>query len=964
MLEDEALKPELRAPHACPADAVIAALASSREGLASEEARARRARHGPNELPRAEPPGLVRVFVRQFADPLIYVLLIAAGLAVVMRDLSDAGFILVVLLLNAVIGSIQEHRAERSAQALRALQVTRAMLIRDGQEYEVDASEVVPGDVILLEAGAKVPADARLLEGSLVADESLLTGESLAVTKTADALVDADAPLGDRRNMAWAATLVTRGRARGVVVATAGGTQVGRIARSLAREDAAQPPLVVRMQSFTRRLGVAALAAVVLLGGISLARGQAAEDVLFLAIALAVAIIPEGLPVAMTVALSIGSHRMARRGVLARRLVAVEALGSCTFIASDKTGTLTLNELTVRRMALPDGPDVEVTGSGVEPDGEIRAPSPAAGSVQRLAEAAVLCNDGFLGRRDGGWAHHGDALDVALLAMAAKAGVHRPEVEVRRPRVAEVPFEAELRYAATLHREPDGDHVAVVKGASERVLPMCSRAATPHGDAPIDLDGLAARAERLAERGYRVIAVAEGRIELAGRPASTFGPDHLHDLAFLGFLAMLDPLRPEARDAIRACRSAGIDVAMVTGDHPVTALAIARELELADRADQIVTGPLLDEVCADEQALDELVRDARVFARVEPNQKLRIVEALIRLGHFVAVTGDGANDAPALRAAHIGVAMGKRGTDVARESAELVVTDDDFASIVAGVEEGRIAYGNVRKVIFLLVSTGCAELLLFVLTTATGLPVPLTPAQLLWLNLVTNGIQDVALAFEPGEGGELRRPPRAPQEPIFDRLMIERVLVSALVIGGVCFVTYRWMLDRGWSEFEARSSLLLLLVLFENIQAGNSRSETASVFGLGPLRNPLLFGGTIAAQALHVAAMYAPGLRDVLELQPVSLEWWFVLLGLALTLLVASELHKVTLRARRPPARHGRPPDGGQPAKARSAKTGARSWLMRPRMVRSTSTKPARRRRSSRSGSSGTGPSWAIRSKR
>jgi magnesium-transporting ATPase (P-type) len=886
-------------PHAVSIDDVLAALETNGKGLTSPEASERLTRFGRNELPHAEPPGIARFFFRQFLNPLIYILLVAAAISAVMRDWSDAGFILAVLVLNAVIGCVQEYSAEKSAQALRALSGSRAYVLRDGEDHEIDATELVPGDVVLLEAGCKVPADVRLISnGGIEVDESLLTGESMTVTKTPKAIVAAATSLADRVNMAFAATLVTRGRAHGVVVATALGTQIGRIASSLTTSDSAKPPLLVRMERFTRKVALAVVVAVAVLGAVSVAQGNSASDVFMLAVALAVSAIPEGLPVALTVALSFGARRMARRKVIARRLVAVEALGSCTFIASDKTGTLTMNELTARKVLLPNGVTCEITGQGVKPEGEALAPEDARPLLVRLSAASVLCNDGFLGLRDNAWVHHGDAVDVALLAMSAKAGVHRAAAEAESPRVGEIPFEPEHRFAATLHRTGEVLNVAV-KGAGERVLPMCSRMATPAGDVPLDATMLEEQANTLAAGGFRVLAIAAGTIDLAGKELAEFAPDALTGLVFLGFVGMIDPLRPEAKASVFACQAAGIQVAMVTGDHPITALAIARELGFADRAEQVVTGPVLEKVAMQgDQAVDALIRDARVFARVEPNQKLQIVQSLIRLGHFVAVTGDGANDAPALRAAHIGVAMGERGTDVARESSDLILTDDNFASIVAGVEEGRIAYGNVRKVIFLLVSSGAAEVLLFVLTTAVGLPVPLWPVQLLWLNLVTNGIQDVALAFEPGEGGELKRRPRAPREPIFNRLMVERTLVSALVIALVGFFSYRWMLGQGWPVHQAQNGVLLLLVLFENVQAGNSRSETGSLFTLSPLRNRFLFVGTIVAQLLHIAAMYTPGLREMLHLEGVSVQQWFVSLGLAVTLFVISEVHKVLIRRR------------------------------------------------------------------
>lgn len=885
--------------HALSSEQALSALATRPRGLSRTEVTDRLARFGRNELPQPKPTSVLRVFFRQFLSPLVYILLFAAAISVALRDFSDAGFILVVLCVNALIGTVQEFGAERSAQALRALTVPKAFVLRDDQDHEIPAEELVPGDIVIVEAGSKVPADLRLIsDGGIEVDESLLTGESVAVSKSAAAILAPDTAIAERRNMAFAGTLVTRGRAHGIAVATGSQTQLGRIAASLSNAEAGRPPLLLRMDRFSRRIALVISVAVVLLGGVAVLRGSSLGSVFLLAVALAVSAIPEGLPVALTVALSIGARRMGQRRVIARRLVAVEALGSCTFIASDKTGTLTMNELMARVLALPQRAPCTVSGQGNQPDGRVDVAPEDQEGVKRLCAAAVLCNDGFFGLREQTWVHHGDAVDVALLVLAHRAGVQHAALDLSHPRIAEIPFDPEHRFAATLHRQDRG-RLAVVKGAGERILPMCSRMATAAGDVAIETHALEAQATALAAQGYRVLALAQGDIDLAGQDPSDFSAAQLHDLTFLGFVGMIDPLRPEAKDAIAACQAAGIQVAMVTGDHPVTALAIARELGFAESAQQVVTGTKLAQAAAQgDAAVDALVRDARVFARVEPTQKLQIVQALRRLGHFVAVTGDGANDAPALRAAHIGVAMGDRGTDVAKESADLILADDNFASIVAGVEEGRISYANVRKVIYLSLASGAAEVLLFVYATAAGLPAPLWPVQLLWLNLVTNGIQDVSLAFEPKEGNELKRPPRAPSEPIFNRLMIERVTVSALWISLVTFAAYAWLLRAGYSVAAAQNGVLLLLVLFENIQAGDSRSETTSAFRLSPLRNPLLLIGTASAQLLHISAMYIPGLRDVLHLQPVSLRQWLLTLALALSLIVGCEAHKWLLRRR------------------------------------------------------------------
>lgn len=882
--------------HSLTAEEAVEALGSSLSGLTRETAQARLARFGPNALPRVQPPTAAQIFLHQFKSPLIYVLFVAALVSLLLREWSDAGFIFAVLLINAVIGTYQEYSAERSAEALRSLVKIRARVEREGISHEVSAEEIVPGDIVLLESGTKVPADMRLIaEHNLAIDESLLTGESVPVGKNADAALGRETGLGDRVNMAFAGTLVTTGRARGVVAATGVDTVLGRIAASVLGKPPPKPPLLLRMERFTNLIAIAVGTAALFVAAVALARGESLAEVFVLGVALAVSAIPEGLPVALTVALAVGMQRMARRNVIVRRLVAVEALGSCTHIAADKTGTLTVNRLTVRRLQLSDQPPWEVTGEGIAPEGSIVLPQGASRAhhepqLARLARASALANEATLSRGERGWVSRGDTVDVALLVMAHKAGVHPEALEASAPQVAAIRYEPELRFAASLNRFPEGDRVSV-KGAAETVLPMCAWMATAEGEIPLDADAFRGRERALASDGYRVLAIADGALAL--REMESLSREHLSQLTLLGLVAMSDPPRPEARSAVEACHRAGIGVSMVTGDHPVTALAIARDLGLARAAEEVVTGTELAEAAsAGPHAVDRLTAKGRVFARIDPQQKLAIVESLQRNGHFVAVTGDGVNDAPALRAAQVGVAMGAGGTDVARETSEIILTDDNFASIVAGVEEGRIAYGNVRKVVFLLISTGAAEIVLFALALAANVPLPLVAVQLLWLNLVTNGIQDVALAFEPAEGGELLRPPRPPREPIFNRLMMERVALSALVIGALAFGAYQWMLGRGYTIEEARNGTLLLMVLFENVQAFNSRSETMSVFRHSPLRNKLLFFGTIAAQLVHIGAMYTPGLREVLGVQPVSLEHWIELLALALVMLFAMEAHK------------------------------------------------------------------------
>lgn len=889
-----------------PAEDILREVGSSREGLSGEQAQKRLEEVGPNELPHAEPVTLFGVFVRQFLSPLIYVLAVAATVSAFLGEWADAGFILAVLVLNAIIGTIQEFNAERSAEALSEVLQLQAWVIRDGEEREIPAREVVPGDVVLLESGTKVPADLRLFsESNCEIDESLLTGESVAVAKDAGAVLEADTALGERENMAFAGALVTRGRARGVVVGTGLETQIGEIASSVLGGEPTKPPLIVRMERFTKRIALAALVVIALIATIEFARGATLHELFVVSVALAVSAIPEGLPVALTVALAIGVSRMAKRSVIVRKLVAVEALGSCTYIASDKTGTLTLNQLTVRRVALPGSETIEVGGEGISGGGQLslhdkQLHGKARSRAEALALAGVLCNEGHFGRRGEEWTAHGDAVDVALLALGYKLGMSRSGCEDECPLQGQIPFESDRQYAASLN-EREGKPTAFVKGALERVLEMSTTMAAEDGTELIDQEQIEQQGRELAEAGYKVIALAAG--ELEGIDPKDFSHEHLRELEFLGLVGIIDPLRPEARAAVERCHRAGIEVAMVTGDHPLTALAISRELGLAEAMDQVVTGSELREAAAQgEDALDHLVTGARVFARVEPTQKHEIVTALRRIGHFVAVTGDGANDAPAMRAANVAVAMGERGTDVARESADLILTDDNFASIVAGIEEGRIAYNNVRKVIYLLIATGGAEILLFILATTAGLAPPLLAVQLLWLNLVTNGIQDVALAFEPGEGDELSQHPRPPTEGVFNKIMIERCLLSALIVGGVAFGHFQWLMHEGWELEQARNSVLLLMVLFENVMVGNARSELRSGLTQNPMRNPLLLVGTVGAQLIHIGAAFVPGLNSILHLHPVPLSHWFYLLGWALTVFVGMEIYKFVRRRSLKPA--------------------------------------------------------------
>ncbi|MCL6708727.1 HAD-IC family P-type ATPase [Pseudomonas sp. R2.Fl] len=855
-------------------------------GLAETEAAELLAVHGPNRLPEAREPSFLIILLRQFLSPLIYILVASALLSMVLSEVTDAIFIGIVLLVNGVVGAIQEFSAGKSAAALRALEQPHATVVRGGTRRVIEAEGLVPGDLVMLESGERVPADIRLLSAEgLQCDEAAHTGESLPVSKAA----------GD---LALAGTIVTRGRARGLVEATGAGTELGRIADAIQERSTAKPPLLIRMEDFTRLIAVAVGVAIVFLIAVGLWRQMALGDLLTMSIGLAVSAIPEGLPIAITVALAISMRRMARVNVIVRNLPAVEALGSCTMIATDKTGTLTLNQLTVTDIRLPDethwlldAGSNPIAGGIRSRDGAHDGPSEA---VLRLLRAASLPNEAELMGDSGGYEPMGDTVDIALLAAAHKGGVSRADLLADLPLHSRIPYEPEQKYAASFHRSGDALDL-FVKGAPEMLIGMCGTMRTGRTNAPLDRALLQAQIEAMAGEGLRVLAFAEGRI--AHEEEGEYDGNVLLNLTFLGLAGMRDPIRPEVPAALRACREAGIDVVVITGDDPRTAAVIARQAGLQFDDEDIATGDHVTRAAAEgEAALDALTGHVRVFARVKPEQKLAIVRSLARGGHYVAVTGDGVNDSPALKHAHVGVAMGLKGTDVAKESADIILRDDNFASIVAGIREGRVAYGNIRKVVFMLVSTGAAEVLLFVLAMLLGTPMPLTAVQLLWLNLVTNGVQDVALVTEPAEGDELRQPVRRPDESIFDPLMVRRIVTATLVMGVGGFAPFWYLTSTGVAPVVASNLLLVLFVMFENFQCLNSRSERRSTFRQSLAANPFLLAGIVGSQALHLGAMYLPGLNTMLGISPISLTQWLLLAALASVVLLVGELEKLVHR--------------------------------------------------------------------
>jgi len=883
--------------HAFEKQDVYEELQSGWDGLDEQEARRRLALYGPNTLPVKEPPTVWTILLHQILNPLIFILLAAAVASVVIGEGADAVFILIVIALNSGLGTYQEYQAEKSAASLQLLLKITARVRRGSTEMDIQAEDVVPGDMVLLESGNKVPADLRLVEvNSLTCDESFLTGESIASEKATASLPE-ETVLGDRKNMAFAGSTITSGRGVGIVVGTGTQTQVGIIAQTVSASESGKPPLVMRMERFVKHISILVL---VISAGLALLlwiQGQSLMGIFFFVVALTVSAIPEGLPVALTVALSIASKRMSDRKVIVRKLTAVESLGSCTVIASDKTGTLTVNQQTVRTVVLADGRTFEFSGEGYNGVGDVSESgsgekiSPAdEEKLTRLAELAILANEGALVQEEDGWKHRGDAMDVAFLAMGYKLGLNPEQVKNQIRITGEVPYESERKYSAVFFEEKDGTAHVAAKGAAETILDFCSGMVRDAKPAGLDREDIEQQAEGMAKKGLRVLAVAGGETDPS---AGSADEKSLSGLLFYGLVGFIDPLRPEAVDSVKICKSAGIQVIMITGDHPATAGAIATELGVSNGDEPVVTGVQLSEAGSpDSPAFDTLVSSTHVFARVSPTQKLEIVDALIRQGEFVAVTGDGVNDAPALRRANIGVAMGS-GTDVAKEVGSMIVADDNFASIVAGVEEGRFAYDNVRKVIYLLISTGAAEVLMFILAIFAGLPIPLLAVQLLWLNLVTNGIQDVALAFEGGEPGAMKRKPRRPEETIFDPQMVWQTIVSGLTIGVLALGAWFWMVRvEMMEEAVARNLVLLFMVLLQNVHVFNCRSEAVSALKVPLRRNVVLVFGVLAAQGIHVLSMYLPFMQKILGTEPVAFAQWFLLLALALTVLLVMEMFK------------------------------------------------------------------------
>ncbi|UNG20392.1 cation-transporting P-type ATPase [Stutzerimonas zhaodongensis] len=887
--------------HACEADETLRELESSATGLTRQSVEERLSRYGANRLDEAKPASVLQRLMRHLNNVLLYVLIAAAVVTGLMGHWVDTFVILVVVVLNVAIGFVQEGKAEKALQAIRHLLAPHAVVLRDGHQQDIDAAELVPGDVVLLASGDSLPADVRLLQArNLRIDESALTGESVPVDKQVDAVAD-DAPIGDRLCMGYAGTLVTQGQARAVVVATGAATEIGRIGRMLESVEQGTTPLLRKMEQFGRILTMVILAtsAVLFLFG-TLVRGMGAGEMFIAAVGLAVAAIPEGLPAIMTITLAIGVQRMATRNAVIRRLPAVETLGSVTVICSDKTGTLTRNEMTVQEVICA-GQSLEVEGAGYAPHGALLvdavpiepvallARSPA---VNALMRAAALCNDASLHEKDQVWTLAGDPTEGALLTLAMKAGLSPTNLHVDHPRLDVIPFESEHRFMATLHATDSGSEV-LVKGAPERILGMCSHQLMADGDElSLEQAQWHEQVEAQAQSGRRVLALA--RRQLPADKDMLEHADVANGLTLLGLVAIIDPPREEAIRAVAECRAAGIRVVMITGDHGVTASAIARQLGMGDDI-KAITGPELERM--DETAMRQAVAEARVFARASPEHKLRLVRALQANGEVVAMTGDGVNDAPALKQADVGVAMGMKGTEAAKQAGAIVLADDNFASIAHAVEEGRTVYDNLRKTVTFLLPINGGESLSLLLAVLLGIALPITPVQVLWVNMVSSVALAMVLAFEPTEADVMQRPPRRPDEPMLSRFVIWRIFfVSALFLAGI-FGMFEWMRAQGATVEAARTVAVNTLVCMEVFYLFSVRYLKAPSFTAeGVKGTPRVLMAVFGVFLLQLMFTYAPFMQSLFASEALSLTTGMFVVLAGVAVLVILEIEKALLR--------------------------------------------------------------------
>ena len=862
---------------------------TSENGLTSAEAKERLEKNGANVLPQKKPKSFFLMLFEELINPIVLILLVAMAFSFVVGEVLDGFVILGIVAIDAIIGAIQSKRAERIASSLSGMIKVKAKVFRDGVKVEVESKDLVAGDIVFLESGDKISADMRIIECSnFTVDEALLTGESINATKDVSKVREG-APLGDRTSMVFSGSSVITGRAKCVVVETGMHTEIGNIATNLNEVKDELSPLNIRINKFSKQISVVIVFIAVVIFIIMLLQGNPLKDIFLCVIALAVSAMPEGLPLAVTMALTIASNRMGKNNVVVKHLNAVESLGSCTVIATDKTGTLTLNEQTAKIVTLPDGTSFEVSGSGYNDKGKLECnDEKKKEDIHQIALMGELNNEAQLKKKKQEWVYFGDSIDVAFRVLAVKCKVNTNDYNI----VKQIPYESENKYSAVFF-ENQGKTFCTVKGSLEKVLGFSTKMRVNGKDVMLDTAAIEEQNETLAKKGYRVIALAVGSV----RNKKNYDESDISDLTFVGLVGFIDPVRPESKQAIADCHKAGIKVIMITGDHPLTALSIAQDINIASSSNQVATGIEVERVYAlGTERFDEFVKEKTVFSRVTPTDKLHIVESLKRQGEFVAVTGDGVNDSPAIKSAHIGIAMGS-GTDVSKETADMIILDDNFNSIVKGVKEGRCAYANIRKITFFLLSCAVAEVLFFILAIACGAGTPLLAIQLLWLNVITDGFQDLALSLEKPEKGIMQEKPRPTTESLFSKSMVSECCVMGATIGLVVFGA--WMILTQVLKYEivvARSLVMALMVFMQNIHALNCKSEKQSLTKLNFTSNWFFLVSVFGSIGLQILFMEIPVLSQLLDLTTVHYGTLALLLLVSVSIFVVCELYKLVVR--------------------------------------------------------------------
>ncbi len=847
------------------------------DGLTTAVALERNQKYGKNTLPKKKKDSVLKIFFSEFKDPIVILLLFTVLASFLANEVIDALAILFIILVDVIMGTYQENKANNTAEALENLVKVKTKVIRNSKIIKIDSEDLTIGDYIVLESGDKISADARIVEAhNFMVDESILTGESVQVNKNAEIIDKENATISEQSNMLFAGTSVVTGRCKAIVVGVGLNTEIGKIADSINNTKEEKSPLTIRVEKFSKQISMLVLGIAVIITILLITKDVPYHEIFLSVIALAVSAMPEGLPLALTMALTIGSNKMAKKNVIVRKLNSVESLGSCTVIASDKTGTLTVNEQTAKKILLPDNTEYNISGTGYECVGEV-----SGGNLDLAKEIAlygVINNEASIDNNK----FIGDSIDIAFKVLGKKLDVDTHDINI----LEIIPYESENKYSAVFY-EKDGECFCTVKGSLEKVKEYCKKINL--SKEKIDSNYLDEQNERLAKDGYRVIAIATGKV----KKQNNYCEHDIKGLTFMGMVGFIDSIRKEVVASIKECRTAGIKVLMITGDHPLTAYSIARELELTDNYNKVTTGIEVDVYLEKgEKSFDKFVKSKCVFSRVTPLQKLEIVESLKRQGEFVAVTGDGVNDAPALKSANIGIAMGS-GTDLARETANMIVIDDNFKSIVAGVKEGRVAYANIRKIIYFLISCGLAEVLFFCLSILFDLPMPLVAIQLLWLNVVTDGIQDLALSFEKAEDGIMKEKPRNPKEPLFDKNLFQEIIFSGLVIGCIVFAVWYFLINVLNMEVNtARGYIMALMVFIQNIHVFNCRSEKNSAFTVSICSNKLIGVAFCSSIILQIIVMEVPILSKFLQTTSIPFIELIYLFVIAIFVLLIVELYK------------------------------------------------------------------------